>query len=143
MTGMSVVRTKSGWAVSGGQPYYLKETKTRREAENWIAWAEQVRADTASHDQRRAEWLEDLLESRGLEQVDYRTIRPGDRYTSDPTGPIRTVTKVEHMPSGASMIYHPEEHMPNGSLDRFTLHVRSIPAFRLQPDQNRGEGDRR
>lgn len=36
---MTVVRTKSGWAVSAGEPYYLQEFRTKREAEAWIEQA--------------------------------------------------------------------------------------------------------
>lgn len=131
VTDMTVVRTRSGWAVSGGLSYYLKQTATRREAEDWITWAAETRAEIATHEAENAERRVAFLTSRGLEPVDYRDIKPGDRYTSSPDGPIRTVTRVEHMRSGASMIWHPTDDMPPGSTDRFTLHVPSVPAFRL------------
>lgn len=125
------VKTKSGWAVSGGQPYYLHETKTKREALAWIAWAYRTCEELAAREREQAERLAEHLASRGLEPVDYRDIQPGDRYTSSPYGPICTVTKVEHMASGSSMIWHPTDDMPPGSCDGFTLHTRSVPAYRL------------
>jgi hypothetical protein len=71
------------------------------------------------------------LAKLGLEWVDYRTLQPGERYTTSPTKPVRTITKVEHMTSGASMIHHDTDDMPPGSTDRFTLHTPSVPAYRV------------
>lgn len=79
-------------------------------------------------------------ETPRLQQVNYRDLQPGDVYThgnattGKPVGPVRTVTRVEHLGDGASMIFHENDPYPHG--DRHTLHTspETTPAFRLAGD---------
>lgn len=61
--------------------------------------------------------------------VDYRELVAGDRYSWRPEGPLMVVTRVEHLASGASMIWHETPEMPAGSTDRFTLQTPGLPAY--------------
>jgi hypothetical protein len=114
---LAVVKTKSGWAVSGGMPGYVFEARTEREMLDWISRALETRAELDK-------WLPSLLAARGLEPVDYRSLKPGDRYTPHLLRPLRTVSKVDHLSARASMVYHGSE--PFG----FTLHTSAVPAYR-------------
>jgi hypothetical protein len=78
----SVVKTKSGWAVRGGEPYYLKETRTRREAEQWIAEANALRKQVAAAQAATTQQERDRAIAGGFDPnpIDASALQPGDQY---------------------------------------------------------------
>lgn len=78
----SVVKTKSGWAVRGDQPYYLKETKTRREAEQWIVDANANRAMVAKEQAALSTRERDRAIAGGFDPnpIDASALQPGDQF---------------------------------------------------------------
>jgi hypothetical protein len=98
-------RTKSGWGVSAGYPYYLTETKTRHAAQEWIDKAAATRADLAAFDAAKAERLAAWLDREGLEVIDHRDLRARDLFASTAHGPVREVTSVSHFDNGVSQAF--------------------------------------
>jgi hypothetical protein len=102
----TVVRTRHGYGVRGGGPGNLTEKRTRREAQQWADEATgalaRVAAAEVAEDERDAKWLAE----RGLTEIDYRQLRPGDLYAAGLYRPVRTVTGADHLDSGASLVFH-------------------------------------
>jgi hypothetical protein len=71
---MTIVRTGSGYAVSGGQPYYLQEFKTKRECQQWI---DQAAASRAMIAQARAQQAE--RRASQVSEIDARRKAANDR----------------------------------------------------------------
>jgi len=106
---MRVVKTPRGWAVAAGRPYYLTETRTKREAVAWIDRAARGRRGLAEAEHGQAARLAGDLAERGIGAIDYRQLKPGDLFTwARPDGwipPAREVIRVDHA-SGGSLIYY-------------------------------------
>lgn len=126
-------RTKSGWGVSAGYPYYLTETKTRRAAQEWIDKAAETRAwlaeQQAADAERDAKWLAE----RGLTEIDYRQLQPGDSYAAGPVRlcpTVHVVTSVQHFDNGASLPLHDRTRVEELRGDQgCTLLTPSFPVY--------------
>ena len=103
--GMTVVRTKSGWAVSGRQPYYLHDAKSKKAAQQWIDDAMATRRKLADAKQASAAAEQAHLDRHGLDRVDAGDLKPADVYVYRLGGHTRTVTQVDTLDSGAVMVH--------------------------------------
>jgi len=105
MAEMTLKRTRRGWAVSGGQPYYLFEG-TKKAAQAFIDSAAEARAMLAQAEAEKVDRDGARLADRGIGPVDYRDLRPGDLQATGPDAPLREVTEARHLDSGASVVHH-------------------------------------
>ena len=103
MAEMRIVKTRRGFAVSGGQPYYLFGPGTKRAAQEYIDQCERTRADLAAFEAAKEARIAEILAARGISPIDFRRLRRGDSYATSPGGPLRAVTRVQHFDSGASL----------------------------------------
>jgi hypothetical protein len=103
---MTVKRVRRGFAVvSAGQPYYLHEgTKTACEA--WIERCEATRAELAAFEAAKTARAAVKLAALGIGPIDFRALQAGDLYATRPDGPVREVTSVNHLGSGATQVFH-------------------------------------
>lgn len=123
---MTIVKARRGFAVSGGQPYYLHEG-TKRACKEYIARCEATRAELAAFEAEKATRTAAKLEALGIGEIDFRRLRDGDLYATSPDGPVRVVTAVRHMDSGASVAYHETSPVDRACGDQGCLIL--TPAF--------------
>ena len=110
---MTVVRTRSGWAVSGdgSMSCYLREDRTKTAAADWITAAAHTRVDVAEHGRAQERARAELLASRRIGEIDWRQLRPGDLFTWKAEEPPHRVTRAQHFDNGASLIeFEPGSH---------------------------------
>lgn len=106
MSEMTVKRVRRGFAVvSAGQSYYLHEG-TKGACEAWIERAARIRAEHAAFDAEKTARAAAKLEALGIGPVDFRALQAGDLYATSPDGPVRVVTSVRHLGSGATQVFH-------------------------------------
>ena len=100
----TVEPVRGGWAVrfeNGDRTGVM----SKRAALAHLDFVRRTRADLADFDARRAARIAALLASRGIGEVDYRELQPGDLFTWLPEVCPKTVTEVRHFDSGASLIF--------------------------------------
>jgi len=131
--GMTVVKTRTGWAVKGGEPFYLAERKTKRAAQQWIDDAMTARRALADHEARKKQSAADLMERVGLEEVRPSQLAEGDVFTYKLGGGYTaTVTAVENLGNGMVMVrLTPGPDAPDDAMPHLLLRD-SDPVFRLQ-----------
>lgn len=99
-----LVRQSHGrFAVSQGRHYCIDNT-TKTRCIQWTRDAVNGRlAREAAEAADRARLLAHL-EQRGITELDYRKVQPGDLFATHPYGDLRTVTGVTHNDNGSSVI---------------------------------------
>lgn len=133
MTEMTVVRTKGGWAVRF-EDGSRTEGMSRLRALARLDLVQRQRAGLADFGAQHVARIAALLASRGIGEVDYRKLHPGDLFTWRPEVAPKTVTEARHFDSGASLIFWDDGRTP--APWAMTLMTPPFPAYGLL----RGEG---
>jgi hypothetical protein len=100
---LTVAKGRRDWAVKeNGRTIHSAPTKKAAQQHADTITAQRAANSTAEREagQRQAQ----LLASRGIGPVDFRQLKAGDQFATSPNAPLRTVTGVTHMASGASLI---------------------------------------
>lgn len=103
---LRVARTRTGWAVRDGGPFALAERRTKKAAQEALTEIAATRARLRELERAEKARADAWLSAKGLEEIDYRRLQPGDLYVSRLYRPVRTVTEVDHHENGASMVFH-------------------------------------
>ncbi len=123
---LQVVRTRRGWAVQF-EDGTRTEDMSKRAAGQRLDRVTALRAELAAAEAEKAARLVTLLKERGIGEVDYRKLQPGDLFTWRPEVSPKTVTRVSHFGNGASLIYWDDGRTP--AWEALTLMTPSYPAY--------------
>lgn len=128
--GFSIVRTRRGFAVRmEGSPAYVHEG-TKASSEEYLRNLVRQRAGLQQAEDEKKSREDAWLQEHGIGPVDFRDLKPGDRYTTKPYGPIHEVTQVKHMDNGSSMVYHDLTPVERAAHDTpFTLFTPGSKAY--------------
>lgn len=99
-----LIRQHNGkFAVAQGNHYCIDGT-TKTACLQWARNAVNSRLEREAHAAALQAALLERCTARGIAPIDYRQLQPGDLFTRHADDTIRTVTEVEHLNSGATMI---------------------------------------
>jgi hypothetical protein len=133
------IGARAGFQVAKvGKSWHLQEKgagragfPTRQGAQQAMDNVVAQRARFAQAEQDEQERTAGILAGKGIGKIDYRNLKPGDKFATSPLAPVQTVTAVNHMPNGNSMIYWEEKgpHVPRNQPTQFAMMMPSMPAY--------------